>query len=46
MQDCVSAWQDFLHEFLKLFQIDIVNLDRADMQFIHETPMQVGEAKI
>jgi hypothetical protein len=46
MQDGVTAGQDVVHEFLELFQIDIIYLDLAVLQFLHETPMQVGEAKV
>ena len=46
MQDCVTTWQDVVHEFLELFQIDLIDSDHARLQFLHETPVQVGEAEV
>ena len=46
MQDGITTGQDVVHEFLELFQIDLVDSDHARLQFLHETPVQVGKAEV
>lgn len=46
VKDCFSTRQYIVDEFRELVGVNLVDGDLATLQFLHQIPMQVGEAEI
>lgn len=46
MKDCFSTRQYIVDEFGELVGVYLIYSDLAAIQFLHQVPVQVGEAKI
>jgi hypothetical protein len=46
VQDGISAGEDVIDQALELLDVDLVDLDSALLQLLHQVPMQEGEALV